>query len=456
MTPTGVLAFRLFSLNKFMIVASVILSFIIIDMVFSFAGTTISVSANWEISLFVVIALAFAISQYLILDFIKNKTIQIRNRVPILRKLYGFVSKYQYVAVGLVASVIFEMLAFSNYNTAILNWATAINYAVSGSVWGILGFSFLSWYRLARSFVVLSYGLSSILVCIAFLVWLPYNAGVLLSMPPERNIQSLPVPYQFYDLNSTMGLLQYYSAIFIVLAPILLWVSSVLMLHRYSQNLGKIKFWGIMAIPLVFIIISPTGLLFAYIPSILGIPSSDIPLYVTMLYTLLPGIVGGILFGAPFFIISKHIPPTNSILKGYLILTAWGFILFNLTTSGNVLTAIYPPFGFSNVMLEVTASFLIFVGLYCSAISISEDTKLRQLIKKSLLDQSRLFDSIGSAHIEQETIKKITDIAKEHQQVLTEQTGIESLIKEGEMKEYLQEVIREIQSGNKTKTQNLK
>ena len=87
MTPTGVLAFRLFSLNKFMIVASVILSFIIIDMVFSFAGTTISVSANWEISLFVVIALAFAISQYLILDFIKNKTIQIRNRVPILRKL---------------------------------------------------------------------------------------------------------------------------------------------------------------------------------------------------------------------------------------------------------------------------------------------------------------------------------------------------------------------------------
>ena len=57
-----------------MIVASVILSFIIIDMVFSFAGTTISVSANWEISLFVVIALAFAISQYLILDFIKNKT----------------------------------------------------------------------------------------------------------------------------------------------------------------------------------------------------------------------------------------------------------------------------------------------------------------------------------------------------------------------------------------------
>ena len=107
-------------------------------------------------------------------------------------------------------------------------------------------------------------------------------------------------------------------------------------------------------------------------------------------------------------------------------------------------------------MLEVTASFLIFVGLYCSAISISEDTKLRQLIKKSLLDQSRLFDSIRFAHIEQETIKKITDIAKEHQQVLTEQTGVESLIKEGEMKEYLQEVIREIQSGNKTKTQNLK
>ena len=421
-------------------------------MVFSFAGTTVSVSANWEIALFLVIASAYGISQFLILDFIKNKTIQIRKRVPLLRRLNGFVSKYQYVALGSVVSVVFEIFAFSNYSTTVLNWATAINYAISGSVWGLLGFCFLSWYRSARSFVVLSYGLSSILACIAFLIWLPYNAGVLLGMPPERNIQSLPTPYQFYDLNSTMGLLQYDSAIFIVVTPILLWVSSALMLYKYSQNLGKIKFWGIMTIPLVFIIISPTGLLFAYIPSILGIPSSAIPLYVTMLYTLLPGILGGFLFGAPFFIIAKHISPANRILKEYLTLAAWGFILFNLTTSGNVLTAVYPPFGFSNVMLEVTASYLIFIGLYCSAISISEDTKLRQLIKRSLLDQSKLFDSIGSAHIEQETIRKITDIAREHQQILTEQTGVESSIKEGEMEEYLQEVLREIQSSNKRKT----
>jgi cytochrome c biogenesis protein CcdA len=69
------------------VVASIILSFIIVDMVFSFAGTTVSVSANWEIALFVVIASAYGISQYLILDFIKNKPIQIRKRVPPPKKV---------------------------------------------------------------------------------------------------------------------------------------------------------------------------------------------------------------------------------------------------------------------------------------------------------------------------------------------------------------------------------
>ena len=87
-----------------------------------------------------------------------------------------------------------------------------------------------------------------------------------------------------------------------------------------------------------------------------------------MIYTVIPGVLGGFIFaGSPFFLIAKQIPSTN-ILKEYLIVTGWGFIIFNVTTSGNVLNAAYPPFGFANVMLEVTACYLILVGLYCSAL----------------------------------------------------------------------------------------
>ena len=192
----------------------------------------------------------------------------------------------------------------------------------------------------------------------------------------------------------------------------------------------------------------PTGLIFAYIPSLLGVSSSDIPLYITVIYTVIPGVLGGFIFAAPFFLIAKQIPSTN-VLKEYLIITGWGFIIFNVTTSGNVLNAAYPPFGISNVMLEVTACYLIFVGLYCAAISISGDTKLRQMIRKSYLDQSRLLDSVGSAEMEQQTLRKISKLVKEQQQTLIENTGVGSSVDEAEMKRYLDEVIQEVHGQRK-------
>ena len=435
--------FSISNTKKISIIGSIILAFIVTDMMFSFAGTTVSVSANWEVVLFVVIVCVYGISQYLILNFIKHITTQIRNTVPVIKVLNEFTYFYQYLALAFVVTIIVQIFLLSSYNTAILNWATMINYAISGGIWGILAIRLLAWYRSTRSFVVLSYGISSMSACIAFLLWLPYNVGVLAGMPIVRNLQTAPTPYQFYDLNTTMGVLQYDSAIFIFVTVALLWISSILMLRQYSQSFGKAKFWIIVTVPLAFFVILPTGLIFAYIPSILGISSSDIPLYVTVIYTVIPGVLGGFIFAAPFFLIAKQIPSTN-ILKEYLIITGWGFIIFNVTTSGNVLNAAYPPFGFANVMLEVTACYLILVGLYCSAISISGDTKLRQVIRRSLSDQSRLLDSIGSAEMKEQTLNKITKIVKEQQQNLIEHTGVQTSVDEEEMKRYVEEVIMEV------------
>jgi hypothetical protein len=155
--------------------------------------------------------------------------------------------------------------------------------------------------------------------------------------------------------------------------------------------------------------------------------------------------LGGFLFAAPFFAIAKHIPPNKSFLKEYLILAAWGLILFNVTTSGNVLNAAYPPFGFSDVMLEVTASSLILLGLYCSAISISADTKLRQLIRRSVLEETKLLGNIGAAQTKIETEKRIVNIVKEHSDTINEQTGVQPSLTEEDIKHYLDDVLGEIQ-----------
>ncbi len=47
--------------------------------------------------------------------------------------------------------------------------------------------------------------------------------------------------------------------------------------------------------------------------------------------------------------------------------------------------------------------------------------------------------------MEQETINKITKIAKDQQQTLSEETGVESSIDDSEIKQYLNDVIKEVQ-----------
>ena len=413
-------------------------------MVFSFAATATSVSSDWEIGLLVILSCIYGICQYLILKFIKQKSRPIRDKVSPFNKLNIFVEKIQYLFIFIIGVIVLEIVTISHYHTALLNLGSTINYAIGGAAMAILAVNFLSWYRTIRSYVVLSYGTATAVASIAFTIFLVYNSLVLFSMPAERDSESSPSSFQLYPQDSLMGSLQYHNGVVNFVTVLLLWVSSAIMLHQHSQKLGKIKFWGLMIIPALFFVIQPTALIFPYIPIILGISDQEVPLYATMLYTVVPGIAGGLLFAAPFLAIARSIPK-NTVLREYLIITVWGFILFNVTTSANVLLAPYLPFGFLTVMLVGSSTYLILVGLYCSAISISVDSALRRSIKKSLLDESKLLDSIGSAHMEQETIRKITEIAKEQQNSIVEETGVQSSLDEIEMRKYLEDVIEEVQ-----------
>jgi hypothetical protein len=52
-----------------------------------------------------------------------------------------------------------------------------------------------------------------------------------------------------------------------------------------------------------------------------------------------------------------------------------------------------------DVIIIGLSSYLILVGVYSSAISVSEDIKIRQTIRKFTLKESKLLDSIGTSKI---------------------------------------------------------
>ena len=76
----------------------------------------------------------------------------------------------------------------------------------------------------------------------------------------------------------------------------------------------------------------------------------------------------------------------------------------------------------------------------------SQDTALRKTIRRSVTEQSKLLDSIGSAQMERELHGRILTVAKKSSDIMAEETGVEASMKEDDMKDYMELVIKELQS----------
>ncbi len=109
----------------------------------------------------------------------------------------------------------------------------------------------------------------------------------------------------------------------------------------------------------------------------------------------------------------------------------------------------YPPFGLATISFLGLSSYLVLVGIYSSAISLSEDSKLRQSIRNFAIE-SKLLDSIGMDHMEQEIQKRVLAYTKQNQDRMAEETGIQSSLTEEDMREYLQQVIEEVKKERRT------
>jgi hypothetical protein len=85
------------------------------------------------------------------------------------------------------------------------------------------------------------------------------------------------------------------------------------------------------------------------------------------------------------------------------------------------------------------------IGFYFAAIAISKDVGVRKSLKQFASRGSKLFDNLGIADMEQELQKRVTRIARDHEESLQVQTGIrQQSIEEEEMKGYLEEAMNEV------------
>jgi hypothetical protein len=129
---------------------------------------------------------------------------------------------------------------------------------------------------------------------------------------------------------------------------------------------------------------------------------------------------------------------------------AYGFVLFFVSSQNTVVQPTYPPVGVIAASFVGLSGFMMFLGLYSSAISVSQDVKLRQLIRRSAAQEVKFLESIGTAQMEQELQKRVLTIAKKNSDNMVEETGVQPSLTENDMKQYLKEVLVEIKATKKS------
>lgn len=202
------------------------------------------------------------------------------------------------------------------------------------------------------------------------------------------------------------------------------------------------KYWIIVSIPLAYFL-SQFQPLFLY--SFADLRLSN-PVLFGIIYNLIFSVskpAGGVLFGIAFWIVAKNL--TNKTVKNYMVISAYGMMLLFTANQPTSLTLIpYPPFGLTSICFMVLAVYLVFLGVYSSAASVSEDSRLRQSIRKIALRESQFLDAIGTAEMEQELQRRVIAIYAKTKYSMVEETGISSSVDENDIKSYLQEILEEI------------
>jgi hypothetical protein len=405
-----------------------------------FTGGLITYTSN--IGIFTSVVVIYAISQFIIFRFTVLRGKQQTNHRQLVF-IYKLVSIAQYIVLALLITIILQMTFTMSYSIMLFKIIIWINYIISIALLGLLAERFFSWFRSKRNLVVITYAVAMVMLSLNFVFAILYVTNELTRLGDKEYIQPLKSLVSIvYEVNKPLN-----SAFFItsILSFILTWFASILLLRHYSKKKGRIKFWIIVGIQLVYFLSQfQTSLLNIFTP----LRIAD-PILFSIIYTLIftaTKPVGGIMFGVAFWSMAKNV--NHKAVKDYMIVSAIGLVLLFTSNQPIGLTLVpFPPFGLPTISFLGLASYLIYLGIYSSALSVANDVQLRRTIRKSVEQQSDLLGNIGTAEMERQLQNRVQMLTRNIPNEMTEETGIGfSLQNEEEVRSYIRKAINEVRT----------
>ena len=412
-------------MNRTIIIMMLILiSALIIDTVTSNIYDLIDkeLTSSWGTVFFIsVSATILIVGLILLLGVMKQQSEHLRKTNLAFNKLYKIILVTQFLIIAFFLFLIIQMVSTSQYFVVWLLIPLVVTAIPAYILLGLLAQRFFSWYRSSkRNMIVLLYGLAIAFMLIGNMTLDIGVDNILLDTPIVKKSSGL----RFQDdlsSNSSYRSITAINGIFLKLATVLLtisyiflWFASAILLHGYSRRLGKsTTYWAV-------IFLSPIFFLIGILPTLLGIPTANYALFeqnliLFRILTTLASIAGGLLFGISFLALARSMRQIRkSIVADNLKIAGYGIALLPLSIMAGIVFNPYPPVGIASCASLAFASYVFYVGIYPSAISISEDTELRKSIRRTAANELKLLDSIGTAQMSTQVQDKVTKLVKEY------------------------------------------
>jgi len=363
------------------------------------------------VSIFVVLVILFVIAVIVLLGFVKSKNSQSGlKRGLSLRSTYLIIAVTQISLIIIMAIIIEPTITLKSYKSLSLLAVVFISH-ISAVFFLIMLVLTLVDSILAKGDRILSlYTISFSLTAIAIMTSLVYATYTLSHQP--SNIRPLSIHNSFIGLPRSELAIYFGPTLDIIsiLSFVSVWIASAVLMSTYKRRIGKIRYWTITSIPLIYF-------LFPFEKNVVDIFQS-LSVSSPFLYGVLNVIIfsatkqiGALFFSLVFLAASTLV--TKREMQKYLLITGIGMaILYGSIEIDTLLYATYPPFGVVTASFIPMGAYLVFTGIIRSARLVAQDSELRREFYNTAKSQLTLLKTVGVAQMEKELIKKYKSIDK--------------------------------------------
>jgi hypothetical protein len=413
----------------------------------SYSG--VETSASWNTVIFIIFSIIFVVFSATLLNSVKRSIYTSRSRPLNLTYSHWIISGTVILTIIIILIIIFQMLFLNNYNLVLLRIQTYLSH-LSALVFLSLSVSlFARWFTSKRSFTVILYTISLSLLSLNLVVSLAYLESYL-SVAPSPIVQPYPiVSYvtNFSGLSNSANVLvgESLSTVFDILSLssfLLMWIATAVLLSQYRYKMGRIKYFSLISIPLLYYIFPFQN----YFGDAFLSTLQSFPVFFSLIYVLIFSAtkqVGALVFGLSFWTASSLVHDER--IRNSLLITSVGIvILFGSINIASLQYHVYPPYGLVTETFIPLGAYLLFVGILTSAKHISRDSELRKAFYKSAASQLTLLKAIGVSQMEKELEEETKSLEKHFGLSEREEDYLQERLEEENAKQILHDVLNEL------------